>query len=453
MFSKVSIGVDWNGEGWSLAVLRQRFGRIRVMGRLRAQGTAEDARQSVAGFVDKHRLREAPATACLPRRHLLVRFLDLPAEAESRLTKVVGFQIDTLHPFGEGGVYWDCGVVSRDRERKQIKVLIVLAEKARLDQHCQELVRLGLRFTSLTLAAACLAPILKAVAGEAALVVFCRPDGVELLGFSRSALCATRDVPAESGEGISELFERELHAVRAALSADDPAAVLTFMWGRPPEPLAGLLADIPPLPEPKLDWVAPPCSGLEESWPALGAAYADLNRKSVAAPNLLPAERRWRPARQAPRVVYALGSLAVLLAVVTGAHSWIAKTFYARALSQQIDLWQGRAGAVRKQIQQAEGLEASADVLEGAREQTWMKLRVLAELTKLLPVGTWLQQIDVDQDSVEIFGYSDRAADLVQPLENSPYFSRVEFTSPITRDASNKEIFRIHMQLEKPLRP
>jgi hypothetical protein len=59
----------------------------------------------------------------------------------------------------------------------------------------------------------------------------------------------------------------------------------------------------------------------------------------------------------------------------------------------------------------------------------------------------------VDQDSVVIFGLSDRAADLVQPLENSPYFSQVEFTSPITRDSHNKEIFRIRMRLGKPAHP
>ena len=452
MFSKFSIGVDWNGEGWSLALLSQRLRRLQIVDRIQTQGTPEEARQAVAKFLEKHRVREARTTACLPRRSLLVRFLDLPAEAEPQLAKVVGFQMDTLHPFGEGGVYWDCAVVSRDREKKQIKVLIVLAEKSRLDRLYQELLSLGLRVTSLTLAAACLVPILKAVTGEAALVIFCRPDDVELLGFYRGTLCATRDVPAGSGEHISELFERELHAVHAALPVTEPATLPTFVCGRPPESLTGLLVEASPLPRLSLDGVTLPGRDLEESWPEVGAAYAGLNRKSVAAPNLLPAARRWRSTRRAPSLLYALGSLAVLLALVAGTHSWIARAFYARALNQQIDLWEGRAGAVRKQIQQADSFEASADVLEGAREQTWQKLRVLAELTRLLPDGTWLQQIDMDQDSAEIFGYSDRPADLVQPLENSSYFSRVEFTSPITRDASNQEIFRIRMHLGKPAR-
>jgi Tfp pilus assembly protein PilN len=452
MFSKVSIGLDWNGQGWSLVALTKRLGRLRVVDRLQVMGPAEEARQAVGKFMDRHRIREARINACLPRRSLMVRFLDLPAETEPQVAKVVGFQIDTLHPFQEGEVYWDCAVVSRDREKKQIKVLVVLAEKSRLDQHYQELLGLGLRVTSVTLAAACLAPMLKTVTGQAALVVLGRPDGVELLAFHRGDLHATRDVSAESSEDASQRFERELHAVRAALPVADPATVATFKWGRPPDSLAELLAEVPPLPEPKPGWVTPPGVDLGGCWPALGAAYVDLKRKSVATINLLPADRRWSPTRRAPKLLYGLGSLAVLLAIAAGVHPWVEEVFYARALNQQIHQWEPRAGGVRQQIQEAEGLAGNADVLQGVRQRTWQKLQVLEELTKLLPDGTWLQEMDVDQETVVLFGSSDRAADLVQPLENSPYFSQVEFTSPITRDANNKEIFRIRMRLEQPVR-
>jgi general secretion pathway protein L len=76
-------------------------------------------------------------------------------------------------------------------------------------------------------------------------------------------------------------------------------------------------------------------------------------------------------------------------------------------------------------------------------------LHLLEQLTKLLPDGTWLQQLQISGDTVEIYGNSNRAADLVPPLENSPYFTQVEFTSPITRDNKNKEVFRIRMRLKQ----
>jgi Tfp pilus assembly protein PilN len=452
MFSKVSIGLDWTEEGLSLVVLGKRFGRFRVVDRLQVAGPPDEARPAVAKFMDKHRIRDARMNVCLPRRSLLVRFMDLPAETEREVTKVVGFQIDTLHPFKDSEVYWDCAVVSRNREKKLIKVLVVIAEKSSLDQLHQELIALGLRVSSMTLAAACLIPILKTVIPGEAIVISGRPDGVELLGFHRGDLCATRDVPTGSGEDVAERLERELHAVRAFLPVADPTSVPMFKWNSLPDSFAKLLAEVSFLPAPKLGFATPVGVDLGKFWPALGASYADLKSKSVPTINLLPAEKRWRTARKAPGILYALASLAVLLAIVAGSHRQVEGALYARALDRQIHQWEARAGGVRLEMQQEQDLVASADVLEDARQRTWQKLQVLEELTKLLPDGTWLQEIDVDKDSVVIIGYSKRAADLVQPLENSPYFSHVEFTSPITRDADNKETLRLRMRLKQPAR-
>ena len=78
----------------------------------------------------------------------------------------------------------------------------------------------------------------------------------------------------------------------------------------------------------------------------------------------------------------------------------------------------------------------------------WQKLRLLSQLTKLLPDGTWLEDLQISEDAVEISGRSGRTADLVPPLETSPYFTQVEFTAPIVRDNQNKEVFRIRMRLK-----
>jgi Tfp pilus assembly protein PilN len=453
MFSKVSMGLEWNGEGWSLVVSSKRLGRLRVVDRLKVAGPAEEARKEIGRFLDKHQAREARLNACLPRRSVLVRFLDLPAEAEPQLAKVVGFQIGTLHPFEEGEVYWDCAVVSRDREKKLIRVVVVIGERSSLDQQHQELARLGFRVSSMTLGAICLVPILKKVIPETALVVSGGRDGVELLGFRRGELCATRYVAADSGEDARERLEQELHAVRASLLMADPTTVAMFKWGSLPDSFEKLLTDVPALPRPQLDMATPAGLDLTECWSALGASNADLKRKSGPAINLLPAASRWQPTGKAPALLYALGSLAVLLAIVTGVHGRVESALYARALDRQIHQWEERAGGVRRQMQEQENLSGSASILEGVRQQTWQKLRVVEELTKLLPDGTWVQEVDVDQETVVIYGVSNHAAELVQPLENSPYFSQVEFTSPITRDAHNQEIFRMRMRLEQPAHP
>ena len=452
MFSKVSIGLDWTEEGLGLVVLAKRFGRLRVVDRLQVVGTPDEGRPAITQFMEKHRIRDARINVCLPRRSLLVRFLDLPAETEPQVAKVVGFQIDTLHPFKDSEVYWDCAVVSHNREKKLIKVLIVITEKSSLDQFHQELIALGLRTSSMTLAAACLVPILKTAIPEAAIVISGHPDGVELLGFHRGDLCATRDVPTGSGEDVAERLERELHAVRAFLPVPDPTAVKMFKWNSLPNSFTKLFAEVPTLPAPKLGFETPADGDLGKFWGALGASYADLKRRAVPLINLLPAEKRWHAERKAPEILYALASLAILLAFVAGAHRQIEGALYARALDRQTRRWDSRAGGVRKEMKEEQDLMDKAGALEGARQLTWQKLQVLEELTKLMPDGTWLQEIDVDKDSVVVIGVSKHAADLVQPLENSPYFSQVEFTSPITRDAENRETLRLRMKLKQPVR-
>lgn len=453
MFSKVSIGLDRTEEALSLVVLAKRFGRIHPVDRLQVAGSPEEARAAIAKFLEKHRIRDARLNVCLPRRSLLVRFLDLPAETEPELAKVVAFQIDTLHPFKNSEVYWDCAVVSRNREKKLINVLVVITEKSSLDQFHQELAGLGLRASSMTLGAACLVPILKTAIPQTAIVISGRPDGLELLGFHRGDLCATREVPAGSGEDVAERLERELHAVRAFLPVADPMAIPMFKWNSLPDTFTKLLTEVPFLPAPKLGFETPAGKDLGKFWAALGASYADLKRKAVPPINLLPAEKRWQTERKAPGILYALASIAVALAFVAGIHRQIEGALYDRALDRQTRRWQARAGGVRKEVQEELDLTDRADMLEGARQITWQKLQVLEELTKLLPDGTWLQEIDLDKDSVVIIGVSKHAADLVQPLENSPYFSQVEFTSPITRDSENRETLRLRMKLKHPVRP
>jgi general secretion pathway protein L len=144
-----------------------------------------------------------------------------------------------------------------------------------------------------------------------------------------------------------------------------------------------------------------------------------------------------------------LGATAALLAFALVSHAWIERVMYNRALDRALGRLEVHAQRLRGQNQETSGLETRAAVLENIRAGTWQKLHILQQLTKLLPDGTWLQELHVSEDMVEINGYSNHAAELVPPLENSPYFTQVEFSAPITRDNQNREVFRIRMRLKQ----
>jgi Tfp pilus assembly protein PilN len=453
IFTKLVLGVDWGGGAFNLVALGRRFHEREIVAELHlADPLEEGAQHQVAEFLEKHRLREAPAIVCLPRELLLVRFLDLPAEAEAQLARVVGYQIDALHPFDSGQVAWDCAVVARTAQPKTIRVMVVLAERSRLDWHQQVLTKLGLKVNSLTLVAAALAPHVKTLLPEAALVICARPRSVELLAFHGGSVCATQEVSTDPSANAGERLERELHNALGVVPVSDPAAVPLYVCGKVPSAFSEVLSNALPMPVPKLRLKQPGSFDSRSQWPALAAAYRGLVRKLTPSINLLPPEQRWQPRRGALVPVYALGIAAALLALVTVAHSWIERGLYARALDREIQRLESPAERVRRESQEVAALNARAATLEGLRLETWRKLQILQELTRLMPDDTWLQETHLGDDTVEISGFSDRAADLVPPLENSPYFSQVEFTSPITRDAQNKEIFRIRMRLRHPPR-
>src|SRR5271157_4013290 len=113
-FTKLAVGVDCVGGTFHFLALGRRFRYFALIDELRLpEPLPEDAAAKVAGFLDRNRLREARAIACLPREAVLVRFLDLPAEVEPQLAKVIGYQLSALHPFKDDQVYWDWALVDR----------------------------------------------------------------------------------------------------------------------------------------------------------------------------------------------------------------------------------------------------------------------------------------------------------------------------------------------------
>ena len=440
-------------EGLKLVALGRRFRKLIVLDWLRVSDPlAGEGKSQVQEFLKRNRAAEARVITCLPREAFLVRFLDLPAEAESQLSKVISYQIDMLHPLQDSPVRWDSAVIARDPKTKQVRVMVAIAEQSVLDRHYQVLKELGLRVDSLTLAAAPLAALLRTSLPEMALVVLGRAKEIELLGFRGGNLVAAHELASDASGNPAQQFARELHALWSVLPPAASATIPTFTCGAIPEAFSDVLEEPRRLPPLKLPLSAPLKFDLENMLPALAAAYAGLQRKPSPAVNLLPLHYRLRRSRWGPAPVYALAASASLMALMLLAHGLIETALYGSALNRQIQRLSSRAEGARRQSQQVARFSERAALLENLRAETWQKLQLLREITNLLPDGTWVQELQVGQETVEFAGLSNRAAELIQPLENSPYFSQVEFTSPITRGGENKEVFRIRMRLGKPAR-
>ena len=101
--------------------------------------------------------------------------------------------------------------------------------------------------------------------------------------------------------------------------------------------------------------------------------------------------------------------------------------------------------AMRDRLEQ---LTRSAQFLEADKSRQPMVVRVLDELTRLVPDQAYITQFDLHDQTVEVQGFAATASDLIALLEQSPLFKAPQFRSPVTQDRrSGAERFHVSVEL------
>jgi general secretion pathway protein L len=92
--------------------------------------------------------------------------------------------------------------------------------------------------------------------------------------------------------------------------------------------------------------------------------------------------------------------------------------------------------------------EASRRVLD-KRLKTIPLVELIAELSHIMPDNTWVQNMDIDDEKLQLRGETSQASSLIGLLEASTMFRDVVFSSPVVQvPRSNKERFHISATLE-----
>ncbi|MHB8770470.1 MAG: PilN domain-containing protein [Syntrophales bacterium] len=118
-------------------------------------------------------------------------------------------------------------------------------------------------------------------------------------------------------------------------------------------------------------------------------------------------------------------------------------------IDREIAARKGEVGKVETLKKELEGLEKEIAAINAFRTSRPLTLDLLKEMTRVLPDNVWLSRVRLTESAIEIEGYAASAADTLQKLEDSPYFKKVEFASPTTRDARLKaDRFIIKMEVE-----
>jgi len=475
MYFGTSIGIAVRGEDLEAVCVRGRWNKVAVTGFLRIENyrsrPVEEVAEQYRRFRKANYAMTASAIVALPRESGLLRVLELPAEIGQNLAAAIGYQVDTLHPFEEGGVYFDYALLpapggqpqpasETGASRGPVRVAVGLAEKRSVDELYDWCCRAGIDVAGFTFSTAALYQALQKGAG---LIVLDRQGGsTEILGLAADGGFCSRQCHA------GQALEREIEFCAAELrwSAQDEHPVLCV--GEQPEDAAavppGLRLEggrLAPLPAVATD----PQGGaaefrLKESFTAYATALLGLDRRLPLTPpkpglrwNLLPSEKRVYRSHWAYTTAYALGTLAVLLAAAWPVTGWVQDRTYAAHLDRQIAALRPRVQYVDKLDGRQKGLLVKLQALKREQEDIGRKMEALQELTRLLPNSVWLNSAQIGDTQVYLVGQGEAVGGLLQTLSQSAYFDQPQFSSTVTRNADGKEVFQIRMRLrDVPLR-
>jgi len=151
-------------------------------------------------------------------------------------------------------------------------------------------------------------------------------------------------------------------------------------------------------------------------------------------------------------------SILAAVIILTGAFYLLAPIFVEQ---NNIDTIDERMNSLKPEMKKIEMMKKEIGVLSSSietindfKKSRLMTIDVLREITKILPDKTWLTRLHVTENSVEIEGYATSAAGIISKLENTKYFQKVEFASPMFRDSrQNNERFVIKMDFKKAMSP
>ena len=168
-----------------------------------------------------------------------------------------------------------------------------------------------------------------------------------------------------------------------------------------------------------------------------------------------------RSARQDPRSgerrrVSPAAILALCALVLSGSAVAIGLARYEAALQkleEETDAAKAKALAVRRSLTNLEGSLGQVAELRRLKARPPV-IRVLDELTRLLPDSAWVGYLKIEGEAVEVTIVAPATGELLTLFERSPLFTGASLTAPVTYDAAGQsERATVRMTLKPPAEP
>ena len=422
---------------------------------LKAESDSRDRalRQALLSLMPHFNAGRDSLFICVPQEQAIVQQLFLPAAAEANLSQVLDYEIERQMPFRREEIFYD--YIPMGKRGDKIGLYLLAIPKKPLAGVLNVLESLGIRPQGVETTVTAMANYLlfcKGPLAEPTAVIGGHDHDWEMIGIQNQPngwrptprLLFSHWVPQSAwAQGSGNEMLRECLSRSPQL----------FGWGEVDEVFRAAQLQTPPYE----DLVALGNQRLKggkvlthaDCLPALGAALRGVREAAFASGMVRqesPGKARWTTFS---RLNILLLGFVLLASLVWGA-SFVAKDeLRLRQLQRENRKIEPSVEALRGEEAQLEKLRKELKVLTDLDWRKGEVLRVLDELTKVVPTNAYLSNFRYRDSGIEIQGSSENASALIPLMERSPLFENVGFNAPSNRGRDNRETFSLKANLEK----
>ncbi len=436
------------------------FNRLRITGykTYRFQEAGRPSPETVAAttslYCSQANLTHPQVMLCIPKAWTVIQTTELPATARENLSDVVSYELDRLTPFSSNDAYYDYRLL--DAEGQKLQIAIAALRRDTIDPYIKALAEKGFAVTKIDTNLAAVSTYLNYVWQEQDLIYLDIGSRTYEGGLIQSGVIVAGFTDAFNGDGpdehlMADVAENCVPCIVQMKKANiSPQLVVRSHNGLQYAPLEKQLGI--PLKVLANDNLATPGLDGEQAtddipYDAIGGVFSSLWTKSKAM-NLL---HRGRETSASPPLAATVILMTILL--VMGVLALFLPLYLENekvsAIDREISARKDAVKKIESLRKDFNSLQDEAKAIADFKQGKQNTLQILKEITVILPKSVWLTRVHINDANVALEGYATSATDIVPRIEASPYFAKVEFSSPTMRDARmNMDRFVIRMELE-----
>jgi hypothetical protein len=463
IYFKTSIGIELRGEDMLITSLQgnlsgSAFTHFKRIANYRLYDK-EALKREVSQFFKSNRLSKDCVVLGIPRKDIILRYLDLPSEVADNLKQVVHYQVQSFEPTEESSYYYDYVLLSSNAALKKLSVLLAMVRKSLLDEHLQMLREAGIRPVAVIGSSMGLANLFwqnqKGLNDKTFILADLGSVAFELIAVRNGTFTYSRETSKADDQSWSDLILYEVGeaASRMRLESDSAIEKIVIAGESSVSALDEIKTGIPDceLLKDSVHFITTKetQSQIQGAASTLGLAYTGMARRPFIKMNLLPSDLRTHQTRWAYVPTAILGLIVISALMAWGFYPIVMNRIFIKKFDHIIASNKAPVEKVQSLKVQAEALEAKVKSFEDLIAKKDMNLEVLQELTVILPQDTYLNTYVNRDGTIQLVGLSGSSSDLIQKLDKSPFFKDVRAMAPFREQRPGLDQFNIETKLEK----